>query len=192
MLPVIFLMGPTASGKTNLAIDLVQKLNCEIISVDSAMIYKGMNIGTAKPDAQELLLAPHHLIDIIEPTETWSAADFCEQALTLICEIHDRQKIPLLTGGTMMYFKALLDGLSENLPKASPELRVSLQKQLQLEGIDFLAEELLKKDPAVLNRIDLKNPQRVIRALEVICTTDKSITSYWDEQKTASHRKSVV
>jgi len=192
MLPVLFLMGPTASGKTNLAINLVQELNCEIISVDSAMIYKGMNIGTAKPSQNELDIAPHHLIDLVEPTEDWSVSDFCHLASSLITEIHQRQKIPLLTGGTMMYFKTFLDGLSENLPSASESMRLELMSKLNTQGINCLAQQLIQLDPASEHRIDLKNPQRVIRALEVFQTSGRSITAYWDEQTTLSHPWPII
>jgi len=192
MLPVLFLMGPTASGKTNLAIQLVKELNCEIISVDSAMIYKGMDIGTAKPTQSELDIAPHHLIDIIQPTQDWSVSDFCRLTTSLISEIHQRQKIPLLTGGTMMYFKTFLDGLSESLPAASETLRFKLMTELREQGIEHLAQQLIALDPASQNRIDLKNPQRVIRALEVFQTSGRSITAYWDEQKEVSHPWPII
>ena len=132
-LPVIFLMGPTAAGKTALAIDLCQHLKTEIISVDSALVYKDMNIGTAKPDAAELALAPHHLIDLIDPSESYSVADFRRDAIEKIDQFHQQGKVPVLVGGTMMYFKALIDGLSP-LPEACPIVRAELEQQAQLYG----------------------------------------------------------
>ncbi|WP_428239673.1 tRNA (adenosine(37)-N6)-dimethylallyltransferase MiaA [Gynuella sp.] len=183
MLPVIFLMGPTASGKTDLAIELVQQFNCEIISVDSALIYRDMNIGTAKPTAAELALAPHHLIDIIEPHESYSVANFRQDALSIIDDIQFRGKVPLLVGGTMLYFKALLEGLADNLPQASADLRRELEHQLQTEGLAALTQRLKALDNEAAKRIHLDNPQRVIRALEVILSTGKSITWFWEQQK---------
>lgn len=187
MLPVVFLMGPTASGKTDLAIDLVNRFPCDIISVDSAMIYRGMDIGTAKPSAKELAQAPHQLIDILDPHEIWSAAAFCDAATSLIAASHGNGRVPLLTGGTMMYFKSLMDGMAEGLPHTSPVVRASLQQRLDNEGGAELAAFLLEIDPSCRDRIDLQNPQRVIRALEVFLTTGRSITAYWDEQKTKAH-----
>ena len=125
-LPVIFLMGPTAAGKTALAISLCEHLNTEIISVDSALVYKDMNIGTAKPDAQELARAPHHLIDLLDPSETYSVADFRRDAVKKIDEFHQQGKVPVLVGGTMLYFKALIDGLSP-LPEADTAIRSELE-----------------------------------------------------------------
>ena len=120
--PAIFLMGPTASGKTGVAVELVQRLPLEIVSVDSALVYRGMDIGTAKPDAATLRIAPHHLIDLIDPTESYSAAKFREDALRVMAEITARGHVPLMVGGTMLYFKALWEGLSE-LPQADAALR---------------------------------------------------------------------
>ncbi|MCS5562026.1 MAG: tRNA (adenosine(37)-N6)-dimethylallyltransferase MiaA, partial [Marinobacter nauticus] len=134
-------MGPTASGKTDLAIELCRELPCEIISVDSAMVYRGMDIGTAKPSPEELALAPHRLIDICDPAETYSAADFRRDGLAAMSEISGRGRIPLLVGGTMMYFKALLHGMS-NLPSASPELRAEIEREAECDGWDTLHQEL--------------------------------------------------
>ena len=132
--PAIFLMGPTASGKTGVAVELAQRLPVEIISVDSALVYRDMDIGTAKPDAATLARAPHHLIDIRDPTEAYSAAAFRRDALRLMGDITARKKIPLLTGGTMLYFKALRDGLSE-LPQSDPAVRTALDAEIARHGI---------------------------------------------------------
>ncbi|KMT64411.1 tRNA (adenosine(37)-N6)-dimethylallyltransferase MiaA [Catenovulum maritimum] len=171
----IFLMGPTASGKTALAIELCQKLPCEIISVDSALVFKGMDIGTAKPNVEELELAPHHLIDFLDPTQAYSAADFRADALKLIDEIHARNKIPLFVGGTMMYFNALLNGLSK-LPAADEQVRAELAKEAEQVGWDGLHKELAKVDPVAAARIHKNDPQRINRALEVFRITGQTLT----------------
>lgn len=173
--PALFLMGPTASGKTALAIELCQHLPCEIISVDSALIYKGMDIGTAKPSAQELSLAPHRLIDILDPAESYSVAEFCRDAITAMDEISARGKIPLLVGGTMMYFKALIDGLSP-LPESNAEVRASIEKEAELVGWQTLHERLKLIDPKSAERIHPNDPQRLGRALEVYELTKQSMS----------------
>ncbi|MCW8346328.1 tRNA (adenosine(37)-N6)-dimethylallyltransferase MiaA [Vibrio sp. ZSDZ65] len=172
---VLFLMGPTASGKTDLAIRLRQQYPVEIISVDSALIYKGMDIGTAKPDADELLAAPHRLIDILDPSDAYSAADFRRDALAEIAKIHAEGKIPLLVGGTMLYFKALLQGLSP-LPAADPEIRKQLEQEAQDKGWQALHDELRAIDPVSADRIHPNDPQRLSRALEVYRISGKSLT----------------
>ena len=141
-------MGPTASGKSAVALDLVRELPCEIISVDSAQVYRHMDIGTAKPDTETLKAAPHHLIDVIEPDDNYSAARFRDDALTLMREITERGNIPLLVGGTMMYFKTLLEGLSE-LPEADPAIRMVIDTMAEESGWPALHKELAKVDPAV-------------------------------------------
>ena len=171
----IFLMGPTASGKTGLAMELCQHLPCELISVDSALVYKGMNIGTAKPTAAELEQAPHRLIDLIDPSEAYSAADFRRDALAAMAEITAAGRIPLLVGGTMLYFKALLEGLSP-LPSANPEIRAQIEAQAQLHGWAALHLELAKIDPVAAARIHPNDPQRISRALEVFRITGRSLT----------------
>lgn len=165
--PAICLLGPTASGKTALAVELVQRFPCEIISVDSALVYRGMDIGTAKPDAATLALAPHRLIDIRDPSESYSAADFREDALREMADITAAGRVPLLAGGTMLYFRALLEGLSR-LPPADPEVRERLEARREAEGLAALHEELAGKDPVAAGRIDRNDPQRTLRALEVI------------------------
>lgn len=180
--PAIFLMGPTASGKTDLAIELCQRLPCDIISVDSAMIYRGMDIGTAKPDAGELARAPHRLIDICDPAETYSAADFRRDALREMADITAKGRIPLLVGGTMMYFKALWHGLSE-LPSADPAIRLALQQEAEKRGWDELHRELARLDPTAATLIHPNNRQRLLRALEVIRITGKPISRIWQSQQ---------
>ncbi|ELZ1261517.1 tRNA (adenosine(37)-N6)-dimethylallyltransferase MiaA [Vibrio fluvialis] len=171
----LFLMGPTASGKTDLAIRLRQKFPVEIISVDSALIYKGMDIGTAKPDQDELALAPHRLIDILDPSEAYSAADFRRDALREMQAIVDQGKIPLLVGGTMLYYKALLEGLSP-LPAADPEIRQQIEQEALQLGWAALHEQLRQIDPISAERIHPNDPQRLSRALEVYRISGKTLT----------------
>lgn len=171
----IFLMGPTASGKTDLAIKLATECNCEIISVDSALIYKGMDIGTAKPNEQELQKAPHALVDIIDPLQSYSAGDFREDALRLMHEISERGNTPLLVGGTMLYYKALVDGLSP-LPSAAPDVRAQIEQQADEKGWEFLHQQLASIDPVSAKRIHVNDPQRLSRALEVYYISGKSMT----------------
>ncbi|ASO30249.1 tRNA (adenosine(37)-N6)-dimethylallyltransferase MiaA [Vibrio anguillarum] len=171
----LFLMGPTASGKTDLAIRLRQKYPVEIISVDSALIYKGMDIGTAKPNAHELVLAPHRLIDILDPSEAYSAADFRRDALLAMHDITAQGKIPLLVGGTMLYYKALLEGLSP-LPAANPEIRQQIEQEALAHGWGQLHDQLQTIDPVSAARIHPNDPQRLSRALEVYRISGKTLT----------------
>ncbi|WP_311752383.1 tRNA (adenosine(37)-N6)-dimethylallyltransferase MiaA [Proteus columbae] len=171
----IFLMGPTASGKTALAIALRQKLPVDIISVDSALIYRGMDIGTAKPDATEQSLAPHRLIDILDPALPYSAADFRRDALNAMEEIIAAGRIPLLVGGTMLYFKALLEGLSP-LPSANPDVRAEIEKKAAEQGWEAIHKELALVDPVAAQRIHPNDPQRLSRALEVYLISGKTMT----------------
>ncbi|WP_416306544.1 tRNA (adenosine(37)-N6)-dimethylallyltransferase MiaA [Neptunicella sp. SCSIO 80796] len=173
--PAIALMGPTASGKTALAIELCQQLPCEIISVDSALIYREMDIGTAKPTADELALAPHRLINIKDPAEVYSAADFRHDALKEMADITAAGKIPLLVGGTMMYFKILLEGISP-LPTADSQIRQQLEHQAAQQGWLALHQQLQQIDPQSAQRIHPNDPQRLTRALEVFHLTGKSLT----------------
>ncbi len=171
----LFLMGPTASGKTDLAIRLCQHFPIEIISVDSALIYRGMNIGTAKPTAAELAQAPHRLIDILEPELAYSAADFRRDALQHMQEIVQKGKIPLLVGGTMLYFKALLEGLSP-LPAADAEIRQQIEQEAADSGWLALHQQLAEIDPESAERIHPNDPQRLSRALEVYRISGKTLT----------------
>jgi len=173
--PAIFLMGPTASGKTGLAVDLFQHLPVELISVDSALVFKGMDIGTAKPDAATLAQAPHHLIDLIPPTEVYSAAHFRHDALRLMEEITARGKVPLLVGGTMLYFRALESGLSK-LPEANVEIRTNLDAEAVKIGWPGMHAKLAKIDPATANRLEPADAQRIQRALEVYEISGKTMT----------------
>ena len=171
----IFLMGPTASGKTDLAIQLRQQLPVEVISVDSALIYRDMDIGTAKPSKAELALAPHRLIDICDPAESYSAANFRTDALREMQEISAQGKIPLLVGGTMLYYKALLEGLSP-LPSADEKVRSEIEAKAALIGWGGLHQELSKIDPISAQRINPNDSQRINRALEVFYLTGKTLT----------------
>ncbi|WPO99532.1 tRNA (adenosine(37)-N6)-dimethylallyltransferase MiaA [Pseudomonas sp. HR96] len=173
--PAIFLMGPTASGKTDLAIELSKVLPCELISVDSALVYRGMDIGTAKPSKALLAAHPHRLIDIIDPAQSYSAAEFRRDALQAMADITARGKIPLLVGGTMLYFKALLEGLAD-MPPAAPQIRAELQAQAATEGWQALHDELGRVDPQSAARIHPNDPQRLIRALEVYRASGASMT----------------
>lgn len=177
----IFLMGPTASGKTALAVQLAQALETEIISVDSALVFKHMDIGTAKPTLEERGGIKHHLIDIIEPNEVYSTGQFRKQALELMNDISQRGKIPLLVGGTMLYFNALFNGLAE-LPEANPTIRTQLDADLILHGKEAMHERLKKIDPESAARIHPNDPQRVQRALEVYEISGKPISSFFQQQ----------
>ena len=179
--PAIFLMGPTASGKTGAAVYLQSKLPVEIISVDSALVFKGMNIGTAKPDAATLAAAPHHLIDMIEPTRAYSAANFRSDALRLMADIVGRGKIPLLVGGTMLYFKALEGGLS-GLPEASSAIRAKLDAEAAQLGWPAMHSKLATLDPATAARLQPNDTQRIQRALEVIEISGESMSSLFAKQ----------
>jgi len=171
----VFLMGPTASGKTGLAVELCRRFPLEIISVDSALVYRGMDIGTAKPDARTLQMAPHRLIDIRDPSEPYSAADFCADATREMKEITAAGNVPLLVGGTMLYFRALEHGLSE-LPAADPEVREKLDRKAARIGWPAMHEILRQKDPQAAARIHPNDPQRIQRALEVISLSGRSMS----------------
>ena len=178
----IALMGPTASGKTVLAIEWAQRLQTDIISVDSALVYRGMDIGSAKPNAEEQQGIPHHLIDIREPWQTYNAADFVKDAMPLMAHISRQNKIPLLVGGTGLYFRALLDGLSD-MPAADEAIRAEIQAQAEIQGWPAMHEALKKVDAAAGERIKPNDVQRITRALEVFQLTGKPITE-WQQNST--------
>jgi len=180
--PAIFLMGPTASGKTALSVKLAQQLNAEIISVDSALVFKGMDIGTAKPTLEERAGIPHHLIDILDPAESYSTGAFRKQALELMADITARGKLPLLTGGTMLYFNALYYGLAQ-LPTADVALRLQLETEAAEIGKLAMHQQLQMIDPIAAARIHPNDPQRVQRAIEVYRLTGKSMTQLHAEAK---------
>ena len=178
---VLCIMGPTASGKSDLALEIAQKYAGEIINVDSAQVYRGMDIGTAKVDLKTRSIVPHHLFDIREPHETYSAADFYKDAEMVIDQIHTRGKLPILAGGSMLYFKALFDGLA-NLPPADESYRDYLENKAQNIGWPELHKELEKIDSESAARIKPNDKQRIQRALEVFHLTKKTLTHFYQEQ----------
>jgi tRNA dimethylallyltransferase len=175
-------MGPTASGKTAMAMRIARELPCEIISVDSAQVYRGMNIGTAKPGAASLKEAPHHLIDVIDPHERYSAARFRDDALALMREITERERIPLLVGGTMLYFQALTDGLNE-LPEADPMIRLMIDTMAGEQGWPAVHARLARVDPETAARLEPNDAQRIQRALEVYYVTNKPLSELLKKPK---------
>ena len=183
--PAIFLMGPTASGKTDLALALARVLPCELISVDSALVYRGMDIGTAKPDRATLDAFPHHLVDIRDPAEAYSAADFRRDALAAMADITARGRIPLLVGGTMLYYKALLEGLAD-MPGADAEVRAELEARAERDGLVALHAELQAVDPQSAARIHPNDPQRLVRALEVWRVSGMTMTQLRAQQRDAA------
>jgi tRNA dimethylallyltransferase len=187
---VFCIMGPTASGKTDLAIELVTQFPFEIISIDSAMIYRDMDIGTAKPSARELEKAPHHLIDIINPNESYSVAQCCEDVWRLCGEIRARNKAPLLVGGTMLYFNALMRGLS-TLPSANPEIRQQLLALVEEKGLAALHAQLQERDKVSAARIHPNDSVRLIRAFEVMHLTGKTLTEIYASQKN-EHQETLI
>lgn len=180
--PAIFLMGPTASGKTDLALALMEHLPCTLISVDSAMVYRGMDIGTAKPAPEVLAQYPHGLVDIRDPAESYSAADFCGDALALMAQAAAAGRIPLLVGGTMLYFKALREGLAE-MPSADAGVRAELEHWAAQEGLEALHRKLQHLDPESAQRIHPNDPQRLIRALEVHQVSGLTMTEHRKRQQ---------
>ncbi|WP_373181868.1 tRNA (adenosine(37)-N6)-dimethylallyltransferase MiaA [Halomonas campaniensis] len=180
--PAILLVGPTAAGKTDLAIALHERLGLELVSVDSAMVYRGMDIGSAKPSAEELARAPHRLINIRDPAEPYSAADFREDALREMAEITAAGRVPLLVGGTMMYLKRLLEGVA-NLPASDPALRAELEAEAARHGLAALHASLARVDPASAARIHPNDPQRLMRAMEVYRASGRTLSELWAEQR---------
>ena len=181
---VVCLMAPTASGKTALAYELYDTGRFELISVDSALIYRDMNIGTAKPTADELTRYPHHLVDIIDPMQSYSVAEFIDDVARLIDECHERKKIPLLVGGTMMYYMALLDGLSP-VPDSDDSVRARVEQWRQEEGISALYDYLGNVDSVSHQRLNATDTQRITRAIEVYLQTDRPISDWQREPKQA-------
>ena len=185
-LDAIALVGPTASGKTAAALAIAEQLQhkhqlpVEIISMDSALVYRGMDIGTAKPEAHELAQVPHHLIDIIEPTQAYSAADFERDATRLIRDIRARDKLPLVVGGTMLYLKALRDGLND-LPQAQPAVREAIEQQALAQGWPALHAELAAVDPITAARLSPNDAQRISRALEIWRISGKALSAWFEE-----------
>jgi len=183
--PALFLMGPTASGKSDAALTIARRLPVEIISVDSAQVYRGMDIGTAKPDAHTRRQTRHHLIDILDPTERFSAADFCEHARELMREITAAGRVPLLVGGTMLYFKALQEGLSD-LPEADPAIREVIDAMASQVGWPAMHEELARLDAETAERLDPHDAQRIQRALEVIHASGRPLSELIRERPPAA------
>ncbi|MDE2342366.1 MAG: tRNA (adenosine(37)-N6)-dimethylallyltransferase MiaA [Betaproteobacteria bacterium] len=175
--PAIFLMGPTASGKSGIALELADRLPLEIVNVDSASVYRGMDIGTAKPDAATRARYTHHLMDCIDPTQAYSAARFREEALAVMAEIRQRGRVPLLAGGTMLYFKALRDGL-DDLPPADPLVRAELDGEARARGWPALHQDLAQVDPVTAARLNPGDAQRIQRALEVFRIAGRPLSDY--------------
>ena len=175
--PAIALMGPTASGKTALAVDWARDLDTEIVSVDSALVYRGLDIGAAKPDAATLAQAPHRLIDVRDPHEVFSAADFAAEALPAMQAIAARGRVPLLAGGTGLYFSALFDGLA-GMPPADPALRAAIADEARARGWEALHEDLARVDPAAGTRIGRRDQLRITRAVEVWRLTGRAISAW--------------
>jgi tRNA dimethylallyltransferase len=171
----VAIMGPTASGKTAAALEIARRIPSEIISVDSALVYRDMDIGTAKPTVEERAVAPHHLIDILDPLEAYSAMQFRQDALRLVSDIASRGKLPLLVGGTMLYFKALRDGLDE-LPQADPDVRARLDAEAAVSGVPALHTRLAEIDPETAARLKPNDSQRIQRALEIFELTGRPMS----------------
>jgi tRNA dimethylallyltransferase len=184
--PCLALVGPTASGKTALALEIARHWPVDIISVDSALVYRGMDIGTAKPSTAEQAQVQHHLIDIRDPLDAYSAADFARDARELIHQIQARGRHPLLVGGTMLYLKALMDGLDE-LPQADARLRAEIEARAQALGWPALHAELAQVDPASAVRLAPRDAQRIGRALEVWHLTGQPLSALWGRSRAQHH-----
>ena len=183
-LPVVFLIGPTASGKSAAALELAERFNAEIISIDSALVYRDMNIGTAKPSAIDLARAPHHLIDLISPVEAYSVARFLVDCRAAIAAIHSRGRLPLLVGGTMMYANILVNGLSD-VPPSDPTIRAQISHERERDGIEILHEKLHAVDPVTAARLPATDTQRIERALEVWRLTGAPLSALQGQRKPA-------
>lgn len=181
MKTALVIIGPTASGKTALALHLGQVFDGEIISLDSALVYRGMNVGTAKPTAEELASVRHHLVDIIEPWESFSAAQFRQECIRLVSELSKRGKLPIICGGSMMYYKALVEGLSP-LPTTTPEVRALIASWAQEQGWPALHERLRQIDPVLYARLAVNDKQRISRALEVYQLTGRPMSSFFNDR----------
>jgi tRNA dimethylallyltransferase len=177
----IFIMGATATGKTDLALAVFNELSSELISVDSALVYRGMDVGTAKPDAQTLRKFPHHLIDIIDPADVYSAGQFREDALQRIQQTVTNQRTPILVGGTMLYFNALQKGMA-NMPEVDDSVKQAIETEAKTKGILAMHERLKSVDAVSAKRIHPNDPQRIKRALELYDFTGKTLTEFWSEQ----------
>lgn len=178
--PVMLLMGPTGAGKTDLALRLAARHPVEIVSVDSAMVYRGMDIGTGKPDAATLARCPHHLVDILDPAQAYSAGQFARDAQRVIAEVHARGRIPLLVGGTMLYFRALRRGLAE-LPEADPTMRAAIDAEAAEQGWPALHAQLATVDPRAAARIQPRDAQRIQRALEVFRVSGRTLSEFHEQ-----------
>ena len=182
---IISIMGPTASGKTAAALAIAREVPAEIISVDSALVYRDMNIGTAKPNAEELAAAPHHLIDIIDPSAAYSVAQFLNDSARLVAEIQARGNTPILVGGTMMYYKALIDGI-DDLPPANPNIRAQLDTDMAQIGAPGLHARLAQVDPVTAARLQINDSQRIQRALEIYLLTGQAMSTLIAQQVRAA------
>ncbi len=185
----IFIMGATATGKTDLALAIYKELPAELISVDSALVYRGMDIGTAKPDTQTLAKAPHHLIDIIDPAEVYSAGQFRDETLKLMQQSVANQLTPLLVGGTMLYFNVLQKGLAK-MPDVADSVKQAIEQEARTKGILLMHERLKSVDPVSAERIHPNDPQRIKRALELFDYTGKTLTDFWQKQNLDQNSKS--
>lgn len=186
----LILLGPTASGKTSIALELADKYPLEIISMDSALVFRHMDIGTAKPTIEERAKVPHHLIDIIEPVETYSVSQFVSDAEKLVFEIRNRGNIPIIVGGTMLYAHALLNGLSP-IPPTDPQVRLRVKELLETKGLSHLYGRLSEVDPQTAQRLKPGDTQRITRAIEVYESTGKPLSSYFAEKKPSKLALSV-
>jgi tRNA dimethylallyltransferase len=190
-LPCIALVGPTASGKSAAALAAAARWPVEIVSVDSALVYRGMDIGTAKPTPQERARVPHHLIDIRDPAQAYSAAEFAADATRLIREIRARGRVPLLVGGTMLYLKALMEGLDE-MPRADPAVRAAIEARARAEGWPALHAELAKVDPITAARLAPADAQRILRALEVYAVTGRPLSAFHQGERRSAHANPIA